>query len=101
VSATHGATFRQSQAGLHGFAEDDAHEALGAPGKRRIGGKAAQSLVPAFLLAAANIRKIRTFLTHAQEDEHGAVFVLRRPRVRDHARGGPPPGMGPPETAAA
>jgi hypothetical protein len=94
-------TLRQSQEGLHGFAKDDAHEALAAPGKRRVRGKAAQSLFAAFLLAAANIRKIRAFLTNAKEDEDGALFVPRRQRVRDHARTGLPPGIGPPETAVA
>jgi hypothetical protein len=87
-------TLRQSQEGMHGFAKDEAHEALGAPGKRRVRGKAAQSIIAAFLLAAANIRKIRTFLTNADEDEDGAVFVPRRERVRDHARTGLPPGTG-------
>jgi hypothetical protein len=61
---------------MHGFAEDDAHEALAAPGKRRVGGKAAQSLVTAFL-PAGNIRKIRTFLTHARPDEDGTILVPR------------------------
>lgn len=94
-------TVRQSQEGLHGFAKDDAYEALAAPGKRRVRGKAAQSLFTAFLLAAANLRKIRAFLTNAQQDQDGAFFVPRRPRVRDHARTGLPPGVGPPATDGA
>lgn len=38
-----------------------------------------------FLLAAADIRKIRTFVADMDPDEHGAFFVDRRQRVRDHA----------------
>jgi hypothetical protein len=94
-------TLRQSQEGMHGFAKDEAHEALAAPGKRRVRGKAAQSVFAAFLLAAASIRKIRTFLANAIEDPSGVIYVPRKQRKGVHARTGLPPGVGPPETAAA
>ncbi|PWW21750.1 hypothetical protein JD79_00888 [Geodermatophilus normandii] len=94
-------TLHQSQEGLHGFAKDEAHEALAATGKRRVRGKAAQSVFAAFLLAAASIRKIRTFLANAIEDSGGVIYVPRKQRKGDHARTGLPPGVGPPETAAA
>lgn len=94
-------TLRQSQEGMHGFAKDEAHEALAAPGRRRVRGKAAQSVFAAFLLAAASIRKIRTFMSNAIEDPSGVIYVPRKQRKGDHARTGLPPGAGPPETAAA
>jgi hypothetical protein len=94
-------TLRQSQEGMHGFAKDEAHEALAAPGRRRVRGKAAQSVFAAFLLAAASIRKIRTFLANAIEDPSGVIYVPRKQRKGVHARTGLPPGVGPPETAAA
>lgn len=83
---------RQSQEGLHGFAKDDAYEALGTPGKRRVKGRAAQSLFAAFLLAAAGIRKVRTFLRCAAQDENGDLYVRRRPRKGEHATTHLPPG---------
>lgn len=86
---------------MHGFAKDEAHEALAAPGRRRVRDKAAQDVVAAFLLAAASIRKIRTFINNAIEDPGGVLYVPRKQRKGDHARTGLPPGVGPPETAAA
>jgi hypothetical protein len=83
---------RQSQEGLHGFAKDDAYEALGTPGKRRIQGRAAQSVFAAFLLAAASVRKIRTFLRNAKVDENGDLYVTRRKRTGEHATSHLPPG---------
>jgi hypothetical protein len=83
---------RQSQEGLHGFAKDDAYEALGTPGKRRIKGRAAQSVFAAFLLAAAGIRKVRVFLRNALRDTNGDLYVPRRKRKGEHATSHLPPG---------
>jgi hypothetical protein len=83
---------RQSQEGLHGFAKDDAYEALGTPGKRRIKGRAAQSVFAAFLLAAAGIRKVRVFLRDARRDSNGDLYVPRRKRKGEHATSHLPPG---------
>jgi hypothetical protein len=83
---------RQSQEGLHGFAKDEAKEALGSSGKRRTRGYAAQSLFAAVLLAAAGIRKVRTFLSRAVEDANGDLYVLRNKRKGDHAPTHLPPG---------
>ena len=41
--------------------KDTAHEALAAPGRRRVRGIAAQSIFVALLLMAANFRKIAAF----------------------------------------
>ncbi len=65
------ARLTRREVGTHGFAKDPAYEALAGPGKRRVRGRAAQSVFAAFLLAAAtSIRKI------------GAIYVLRNPRGR-------------------
>jgi len=55
------ATYRNSIEGLNGFVKDSAHEALAAPGRRRVRGIAAQSVFVALLLMAANFRKIAAF----------------------------------------
>ena len=52
------ATYRNTIEGTNGFVKDTAHESLQAPGRRRVRGIAAQSVLVAFLLMAANIRKI-------------------------------------------
>ena len=94
-TAEHTTTYnalRQSQEGLHGFAKDDAYGALATPGKRRIKGRAAQSVFAAFLLAAAGIRKVRTFLRNARNDENGDLYVPRKKRTGEHATSHLPPG---------
>jgi hypothetical protein len=83
---------RQSQEGFHGFLKDEAYEALGSPGKRRVKGLAAQSLFAAVLLAAAGVRKVRRFLDDALEDDNGDLYILRRRRKGDHAPTHLPPG---------
>ncbi|TYP87134.1 hypothetical protein [Blastococcus xanthinilyticus] len=71
---------RQSQEGEHGRAKDEAYQGLGSPSRRRMRGRAVQSLFAAFLLAAASVRKIDTFLKKAKEPDGpgGAIFVLKR-----------------------
>lgn len=83
---------RQSQEGMHGFAKDDAKEALGNPGRRRMRGIAAQSVLAAVLLAAASLRKIRTFLRNALSDDTGSLYVPRHKRTGEHATTLFPPG---------
>ncbi len=87
---------RQSQEGMHGFVKDEAQEALGNPGRRRFRTKVAQQLIAAFLLAAANLRKIRSFLEKALEDASGDLYVVRTVRKGKHRRTGNPPGHAPP-----
>lgn len=60
--------------------------------KRRVPGLAAQSLFTALLLAAAGLRRVRTFHRHALTDENGDLFVLRRERTGEHATTHLPPG---------
>ena len=86
---------RQSQEGMHGFAKDQAKEAIGSSARRRIRTKVAQQLFVAFLIAAANIRKIRTFVEKADLDKHNNLVVKRTPRKGEHARTGLPPGTDP------
>jgi hypothetical protein len=56
------ATLRNSNEGMNGFVKDGAHEAVDDPERRRIRGVAAQSVLVAFQLFAANIRKIDEFM---------------------------------------
>jgi hypothetical protein len=74
------ATLRNSNEGMNGFIKDGAREAVDDPERRRIRGVAAQSLLVAFQLFAANIRKIEEFLAH-KETEAKKVRKLpsRRP----------------------
>ncbi len=85
---------RQSQEGFHGFAKDEAYEALGSPGKRRSRGYAAQFLFSAVLLAAAGIRKVRVFLEESkdQKDANNDLYVIRHKRFGSHATTHLPPG---------
>ncbi|WP_210503353.1 hypothetical protein [Nocardioides xinjiangensis] len=70
---------RQAQEGVHGFAKAHAAQALDNPQARLVRGKAAQSLFAAFLLAAASVAKIRTFLHTAETDAAGERWVERAP----------------------
>ncbi|MGH8995789.1 MAG: hypothetical protein ACRDYB_07145 [Acidimicrobiales bacterium] len=55
------ASYRNTIEGTNGYLKDTAHEALAAPGRRRVRGIAAQSLFVAFLVMAANVRKIAAY----------------------------------------
>jgi hypothetical protein len=57
------ATLRNSIEGMNGFIKDGAREAVDDPERRRIRGVAAQSVLVAFQLLAANLRKITEFLS--------------------------------------
>jgi hypothetical protein len=73
------ATLRNTTEGLNGYAKDTAHQALAAPGRRRVRGIAAQSLFTALLLIAANIRKIRAWRALTASD---TTRITRRARRR-------------------
>jgi hypothetical protein len=86
-------SLRNNNEGIHGFFKDGAREAVGDPGRRRILGTAAQSLTVAFLLAAANVRKIETSLENA--DRIGSHKEWCRGFAADapsHSAGGIPHG---------
>jgi hypothetical protein len=57
--------------------------------------------VSARLRAAAGTVTVLAFVANAIEDPSGVICVPRKQRTGDHARTGLPPGVGPPETAAA
>jgi hypothetical protein len=82
----HYATLRNTIEGLNGYAKDTAHQALAAPGRRRVRGIAACSLFTALLLLAANIRKIRTWRAITASDQAGITRRARRRRtsLRDY-----------------
>ena len=71
---------RNTMEGMNGYVKDPAHEALDEPGRRRLHGVAAQSVLTAMLLMAANVRKIRTFL--AAKAFRSDVPPRLRPRRR-------------------
>ena len=62
------ATLRNSVEGMNGFIKDGAREAIDDPERRRIRGVAAQSVLVAFQLFAANLRKIDQYLTKEASD---------------------------------
>ena len=55
------AAYRNTVEGWNGYLKDPAHEALAAPGRRRVRGIAAQSIFVTLLLMAGNFRKITAF----------------------------------------
>jgi hypothetical protein len=73
-------TLRNTNEGMNGYVKDPAHEALDDAGRRRIHGKAAQSILTALLLMAANVRKIQSFLGSIASARAGTP--TRRPRRR-------------------
>ena len=80
------ATLRNTIEGLNGYAKDPAHQALAAPGRRRVRGIAAQSIFTALLLMAANIRKIRAWRSLTASNQAGITRRARRRRtsLRDY-----------------
>ena len=85
------AILRNTNEGFNGYVKDPAHEALDDAGRRRLNGVAAQSILTALLLLAANARKIRVFLDEAALRRTDPAQVRPRPRgdaVRDRCRPG-------------
>lgn len=80
------ATLRNTTEGLNGYAKDPAHQALAAPGRRRVRGIAACSIFTALLLMAANIRKIRAWraLTATAKAATAQRARRRRTSLRDY-----------------
>jgi len=61
---------------VNGFIKDGAHEAVDDAERRRIRGIAAQSLLLAFQLFAANVRKIDEFVKAKAAEKSGNVRKL-------------------------
>jgi len=78
------ATARNTIEGFNAFIKDGAHEALADPTRRRLRGRAAQHLLTALLVMAANVRKIRAFMeglkATPKEMQQKAQRRLRRKR---------------------
>jgi hypothetical protein len=62
------ATLRNSNEGMNGFIKDGVREAVDDPERRRIRGVAAQSVLVALQLFAANMRKIDEFLVKKETE---------------------------------
>jgi len=71
---------RSANEGMNGFVKDPAHEALGEAGRRRVLGTAAQSLIVALLLMAANVRKVLAFLASRIKTSPSDRLLRRRRR---------------------
>jgi len=69
-------TLRNSVEGMNGFIKDGAREAVDDPERRRIRGVAPQSVFVAFMLCAANLRKIEACLTEEEAEASGSLRRL-------------------------
>jgi hypothetical protein len=76
------ATLRNTNEGFNGYVKDPAHEALDDAGRRRLNGVAAQSILTALLLLAANVRKIRSYLEERAARRMAPVGLRQHPRRR-------------------
>jgi len=79
------ATLRNSVEGMNGYLKDPAREGLDLAGRRRIRGVAAQSVLVAFQIFAANLRKIEGFLAEVARAAAGVPRARRRSRRRTTA----------------
>jgi hypothetical protein len=79
------ATLRNSNEGMNGYIKDGAKEAVDDPERRRIRGVAAQSVLFAFQLCAANLRKIGEFLTNRAAEAQKIRKRQSRRRTRSLA----------------
>ncbi len=81
------ATGRNAMEGFNGYLKDPNRNTIAAPGLRRVRGRAAQQLVVAFLIAAANIAKIRQWLEQNPDDkaETAPLVASTRQKRRKHS----------------
>ena len=87
----HYALLRSSNEGMNGFVKDGAREAVDDAERRRIRGVAAQSVLVAFQLLAANIRKIERFLTNRAIEAKKVRRLPSRRRTKSLQKWGPAP----------
>jgi hypothetical protein len=95
------ATLRNSNEGMNGFIKDGGREAVDDPERRRIRGIAAQSVLLAFQLCAANIRKVNEFLTKKASGEKKVRKLWTRRKTRSLTRWAPASTVVTPEVDAA
>jgi hypothetical protein len=85
------ASYRNTVEGLNGYLKDPAHEALAAPGRRRVRGMAAQSIFVALLLMAGNFRKVAAFRDMVADGAPAKVAERARRRRVSLSEHRPPP----------
>ena len=75
---------RNTVEGFNAYAKDEARHALATPGRRRLRGYTAQHLLTAVIIAAANIRKIVSYLNKTTDDTevNDTVRPPKRPKRR-------------------
>lgn len=71
--ANHYHHLRNNVESFNDFVKDSATFAFAQPGRRRMRGVTAQSILMVITVAAANLKKIRQFLEHKNEQEHDAT----------------------------
>ncbi len=76
------ASARNTIEGFNGYVKDANYGALDQPGRRRMVGYSAQYLLATLSVAAANVRKVHTFLAE-EERRQPLTAPVRRPRRRD------------------
>ena len=85
------ATLRNSNEGMNGFVKDGAREAVDDPERRRIRGRAAQSVLVSFQFLAANIRKINELVARRASGEEKLRKLRARRRTRSLTTWSPAP----------
>ena len=73
-------SLRQAVEGQNSYIKDGSREGLADPTRRRVRGIAAQTLLSGFLLAANNLRAIRSWLARAVRDNDGVLKARKRRR---------------------
>jgi hypothetical protein len=66
---------------MNGFIKDGAHEAVDDPERVRIRGVAPQSVLVAFQLCAANLRKVDSLRAQLEAEKNGSLRRLPRRRA--------------------
>ncbi len=92
---------RNTVEGFNGFVKDQQFENLEASGRRRVRGRTAQFLMTTLLVAAANIRRIRTFIAEHSDPERIKQLANQRIKRQERRTDQPVSDRSPPDEVAA